>query len=83
MSDIRRLVESTMVPPLAKEVARQIDGAVASKSQVTALTPLTGAFGSTSSAIVDVGASFSQATLNNNFRALEDKINAVIAALKA
>lgn len=83
MSDIRRLVELTMVPPLAKEVAKQIDASVAGKSQVTALTPLTGAFGTTSSAIVDVGASFNQTTLNNNFRALEDKINAAIAALKA
>jgi hypothetical protein len=83
MADARRLVELSMVPPLAKEVASQINGGVAAKTQVTALTPLTGAFGSTSSAIVDVGASFSQTTLNNNFRALEDKINVVIAALKA
>lgn len=83
MANVRRLAELSMVPPLAKEVAAQIDGAVAGKAQVTALTPLTGASGTTGNAIVDVGASFNQTTLNNNFRALEDKINAVIAALKA
>lgn len=83
MANKTRLVELAMVPPLAEEVAKQIDGAVATKAQVAALTPLTGAFGSTGNAIVDVTASFSQTILNNNFRALEDKLNAVIAALKA
>lgn len=38
MANVTRLVESTMVPPLAKEVAAQIDGAVASKAAVVALT---------------------------------------------
>ncbi len=36
---------------------------------------LTGAFGTTSSAIADVTASHSQTILNNNFRALQDTIN--------
>ena len=41
MSNTTRLVELSMVPPLAKEVASQIDGATSAKSQVVALTPLT------------------------------------------
>jgi hypothetical protein len=76
----KRLVELSMVPPLAKEIAANLPSASAS---VAALTPLTGASGTTGNAIVDVGAAFSQSTLNDNFRRLEDKINAVIAALKA
>lgn len=83
MANRRRLAELSMPTELAKEVANQIDGAVAAKAQVAALTALTGAFGSTGNAIVDASGAFSQSILNNNFRALEDKINAVIAALKA
>lgn len=41
MSNTTRLVELSMVPPLAKEVASQIDDATSAKSQVVALTPLT------------------------------------------
>lgn len=48
-----------------------------------AIPVLTGAFGSTGSAIVDATATFSQSITNNNNRALEDKINAIIAALIA
>lgn len=76
----RRLAELSMVPPLAKEIA---DNLPASNAGIQAITPLTGAFGTTGNAIADVGATFDQTTLNNNFRRLEDKINAVIAALKA
>lgn len=83
MANVRRLAELTMVPPLAKEVAAQIDGAVSAKAQIAALTPLTGAFGTTGNAIVDATSTFSQTITNNNNRALEDKINAIIAALKA
>lgn len=71
MSDIRRLVESSMVPPLAKEVAKQIDGAVAAKSQVAALTPIATA-DATDLATVLVLANATKA-----------KVNAIIAALKA
>lgn len=53
------------------------------KAQITALAALTGAFGSTGNAIVDVTATPTQTLVNNNFRVLEDKINAIIAALKA
>lgn len=83
MANRRRLAELSMPTELAKEVANQIDGAVATKAQIAALTPLTGAFGSTGSAIVDGTATYSQTITNNNNRALEDKINAIIAALKA
>ena len=53
------------------------------KAQVAALTPLTGAFGTTGNAIVDGTATYSQTITNDNNRRLEDKINAIIAALKA
>lgn len=76
----RRLAELSMVPPLAAEVAANLTG---SNPAITAIAPLTGASGTTGNAIVDVGASFNQATLNDNFRRLEDKINAILAALKA
>lgn len=44
-------------------------------AQATRAGQLTGSFGSTGSAIVDVSGSFSQSILNNNFRALEDAYN--------
>lgn len=56
---------------------------VKTKPAVVALTPLTGAFGTTGSAIVDGTATYSQTITNDNNRRLEDKINAIIAALKA
>lgn len=43
---------------------------------------LTAATGTASDTIADVGASFTQATLNNNFKSLADKLNAVIAAME-
>lgn len=43
-------------------------------------TSLTAATGTASDTIADVGASFSQTTLNNNFKSLADKVNALIAA---
>jgi hypothetical protein len=76
----RRLGELSMVPPLAKEIAANLPG---SNPTLTAIVPLTGAFGSTGNAIADVTGTFSQTILNNNFRALEDKVNAILAALKA
>jgi hypothetical protein len=54
-----------------------------SKPNIVALTALTGAFGTTGNAIVDATSTFSQSITNNNNRALEDKINAIIAALQA
>ena len=49
----------------------------------TAPTSITGQTGTAGSVIADVGSSFTQATLNSNFRVVSDKINAVITALKA
>lgn len=66
------------------QVAKTIQAFMGStKPNIVALTALTGAFGSPGSAIVDATASFSQSITNNNNRALEDKINAIIAALQA
>jgi hypothetical protein len=47
----------------------------------TPIVALTGSSGTTGDAISDVTASFDQSILNNNFRALEDKVNAIHAAL--
>lgn len=76
----KRLTELSMVPPLAKELAANIPSASAA---MQAIAPLTGAFGTTGNAIADVTGTFSQTILNNNFRALEDKVNSILAALKA
>lgn len=40
-SNTSRLVELSMIPPLAKEVTTQISGATSGKAGVVALTPLT------------------------------------------
>ena len=74
-----KVAQLGMDPTLAKTLQDNIGG---NRTAVQALTPLTGAFGTPGSAIVDVTGAFSQSILNNNFRALEDKINAAIAAMK-
>jgi len=71
MANVSRLVELSMVPPLAAEVADQIDGAVASKAQVSALTAI---------ATADATDPATTMALANECKA---KINAIIAALKA
>ena len=38
--------------------------------------------GTANDAVVDVGAAFNQATLNDNFRDVTAKINAILAALR-
>lgn len=43
---------------------------------------LTAATGSTSNTVADVGGAFNQTTLNNNFKAVADKINEILALLK-
>ena len=56
---------------------------VAPAGQAATLNPLTASGGGTVSDIVaDVGNSFSQATLNNNFASLAAKVDALIATLK-
>jgi hypothetical protein len=47
------------------------------KTPNVAAAPLADAFGVTSGAIADVGGAFAQATLNNNFRAVSDRLDAV------
>lgn len=79
-----RLVELGMVPELAKEVAAQIADAVASNAAVAALVALTDSTGGTpGDTIVDVPASYTEATLANQLSSLAVKVNAVIAALKS
>ena len=48
-----------------------------------AITSLTGAVGTASDAIADAGASYTQATLNNNFASLRNKINRILVELRA
>lgn len=46
------------------------------------VTPLTVSVGTGSNTIADVGAAFSQTTLNNNFRSLANKVNELIVILQ-
>ena len=71
MANKTRLVELSMVPPLAQEVAAQISGELASKTAVAALTPIATA-DATDLATVLVLANATKA-----------KVNQIIAALKA
>lgn len=71
MADVRRLVELGMVPPLAKEVADQIDTGGGPSPDVQALTPI-----STADA---TDATTTQALANE----CKAKINDIIAALQA
>ncbi len=49
----------------------------------TAITALTAATGTTGNTVSDVTGTFSQTVLNNNFKAIADKINAMNAAMLA
>lgn len=51
--------------------------------QQAAITPLTAASGTAGNTVSDVGDSFSQTTLNNNFASVSAKINAIITAIQA
>lgn len=48
-----------------------------------AIVDLTATAGTANDTLVDVGAAFSQTTLNDNFRDLSAKVNAILAALRA
>lgn len=48
-----------------------------------AVTSLTGAVGTPGDAIVDVTGTPTQATINNNFASIRDKLNLVITRLRA
>ncbi|MDR7032426.1 hypothetical protein [Mesorhizobium sp. BE184] len=71
MADVRRLIELSMVPPLAQEVATQISAGVASKAEIAALTAIATADAT------DPATTMALANIN------KAKINAIIAALKA
>lgn len=89
MANTSRLIELSMVPPLAKEVATQIDGAVAGKSQVAALsamtvTATTGTLPTPNGALTIANASTpTVAELQEFCMELKAKLDAVVAALKA
>lgn len=71
LSNTERLVNSGMVPGLAKEVAAQIADSIEGKTQIAALTPVSTPDATDATTVV---------TLANANKA---KINAIIAALKA
>ena len=89
MANKRRLVELSMVPELAKEVASQIDGAVAAKTAVTALaantvTATTGTLPTPNGATTIANAATpTVAELLEFCMENRAKIAAIIAALKA
>jgi hypothetical protein len=67
-------------PEQAKEIADNLPSSQAAMQAIVALTAATGTTGNT---VADVGAAFNQTTLNNNFKVLADKVNAILAQLKA
>lgn len=71
LSNTERLVNSGMVPMLAKEVVSQINGSTEDKPEIEALTPVTTPDATDAATVI---------TLANANKA---KINAIIAALKA
>ena len=89
MANKRRLTELSMNPELAKEVASQIDGAVAAKTQVAALaantvTATTGTLPTPNGATtIANAASPTVAELLEFCMENRAKIAAIIAALKA
>lgn len=84
MADVRRLVELSMVPELAKEVASQIEDGTSTNPAIAALVALTDSSGGTAgNTIVDVPGTYTEATLANQLASLTAKVNAIIAALKA
>jgi hypothetical protein len=47
-----------------------------------AIADLAGAIGTADGTLADVGGTFAQGTLNDNFRELQVKLNAILAALR-
>lgn len=90
MADARRLLELSMVPELAKEVAAQIDDAVADKAQVAALTAgptvtyTSGSAPAVSGAVTIANSATPTVTeLLDYIVELNAKVTAITAALKA
>jgi hypothetical protein len=71
-------------PLVVADAANRLVGffGAAPAAQAPALAPLTIPSGVASDALADVGSSFSQAVLNNNFASLAAKLDGLIAALK-
>jgi hypothetical protein len=77
----RNKLTAVGIPPeQAAQIAAGIPSANATLQAIVALTAATGTTGNT---VADVGAAFNQTTLNNNFKVLADKVNAILAQLKA
>ena len=76
---------STNAPMVVADPVNRLVGffGVSPASQATALTPLaSNSSGTASDSLADVGSTFSQSILNNNFASVAAKVDAVIAALK-
>lgn len=69
-----------MAPPDYTKSPVHVVESIAAGAEAT--VALTAATGTPSDTIADVGGAFNQTTLNNNFKSLADKVNAVIALLK-
>lgn len=81
MANVKRLVELSMVPPLAKEVATQIDGAIATKAQVAAIVALTDSTGGTADNTVATIANATAATTDTTAASLTS-VNTAIGVIK-
>ncbi len=75
---------SSMSPVVVADPVNRLIGffGATPAGQATALSLLTSAAGTASSTLGDVGATFSQSAINNNFASLSAKVNAMIAALQ-
>lgn len=62
-------------------LAAQVRNVLANGGTWTDVASLTAASGTASNTVSDVGATFSQTTLNNNFRSLAAKVNELITLI--
>ena len=62
-------------------LAARVRNVLANGGTWTDVVSLTAASGTASNTVSDVGATFSQATLNNNFRSLAAKVNELITLI--
>lgn len=83
-ANIRRLQGGDVLEVVAGGEIRLNGGAITNNgTQATAIASLTdSSTGTANDTVTDVGGSFTQATLNNNFADLAAKINAILAALR-
>lgn len=89
MADKRRLSELSMNPELAREVARQIEGSVAAKAQIAALSAMTATATAGTLPTADGSVTIANAAtptvaeLQKFCVELKAKVDAIVAALKA